>query len=70
MAMGGHGFWRALAIDIGLTLFYAVYAYGFHLVYDRLRPVSRAPAAILPRANEPRPMPPVRKFFWPRHPNG
>jgi uncharacterized membrane protein len=42
MAMGGHGFWRALAIDIGLTLFYAVYAYGFHLIYDRLRPVSRA----------------------------
>jgi uncharacterized membrane protein len=43
MTMGGHGLWRALAIDIGLTLFYAVYAYGFHLVYDRLRPVSRAP---------------------------
>jgi uncharacterized membrane protein len=42
MMMGGHGFWRALAIDLGLTLFYAVYAYGFHVVYDRLRPVSRA----------------------------
>lgn len=40
MAMGGHGFWRALAIDVGLTLFYAVYAYAFHLIYDRLRPVS------------------------------
>lgn len=39
MALGDHGFWRALAIDLGLTLFYAVYAYVFHLAFDRLRPV-------------------------------
>jgi uncharacterized membrane protein len=43
MAMGGYGFWRALAIDIGLTLFYSVYAYGFHLIYDRLQHVPRSP---------------------------
>jgi uncharacterized membrane protein len=43
MAMGGHDFWQALMIDIGLTLFYAAYAYFFHIAYDRLRPVSRAP---------------------------
>jgi uncharacterized membrane protein len=49
MAMGSHGFWRALAIDIGLTIFYAVYAYGFHLAYDRLRPVARAPRKSYPR---------------------
>jgi uncharacterized membrane protein len=41
MAMGGHGFWKALSIDIGLTLFYAAYAYFFHIAYDRLRPVSQ-----------------------------
>lgn len=43
MAMGGHGFWQALSIDIGLTLFYAAYAYFFHIAYDRLRPVSPSP---------------------------
>jgi uncharacterized membrane protein len=48
MAMGGHDFWQALTIDIGLTLFYAVYAYFFHIVYDRLRPVSRAPFCAAP----------------------
>jgi uncharacterized membrane protein len=40
MGMGGHGFWQALSIDLGLTLLYAAYAYFFHIVYDRLRPVS------------------------------
>ncbi len=43
MAMGGHGFWQALTIDLGLTLLYAAYAYFFHIVYDRLRPVSPSP---------------------------
>jgi uncharacterized membrane protein len=37
--MGGHGLREALLLDLGLTLLYALYAYGFHLVYDRLRPV-------------------------------
>lgn len=36
---GGFGWWQALFVDIGLTLFYAAYAYGFHLVFDALRPV-------------------------------
>ena len=31
--------WEALLVDIGLTLFYAAYAYGFHLVFDWARPV-------------------------------
>lgn len=39
--LGGMGFWAALVADLGLTLLYAAYAYGFHLVYDRLRPVRR-----------------------------
>ena len=43
MKMGGHGFWQALSIDLGLTLLYAAYAYFFHIVYDRLRPVSPSP---------------------------
>jgi uncharacterized membrane protein len=32
---------EALWVDLGLTLAYAAYAYVFHLVYDRLRPVRR-----------------------------
>jgi uncharacterized membrane protein len=43
MVVGGFGFWPALALDIGLTLFYAGYAYLFHLAFDWLRPV-RPPA--------------------------
>ncbi|WP_137111492.1 PACE efflux transporter [Rhodobacter sp. SY28-1] len=41
--LGGMGFWAALLADLGLTLLYAAYAYVFHLIYDRLRPV-RSPA--------------------------
>lgn len=37
--LGGLGLWAALLADLGLTLLYAAYAYVFHLVYDRLRPV-------------------------------
>jgi uncharacterized membrane protein len=37
--MGGFGWRQALLVDIGLTLFYAVYAYSFHLVFDAVRPV-------------------------------
>jgi uncharacterized membrane protein len=41
MLIGGYGLWAALLIDIGLTLAYTAYAYVFHIVYDRLRPVER-----------------------------
>jgi uncharacterized membrane protein len=37
---GGFGWWQALMVDIGLTLFYASYAYVFHLAFDALRPVT------------------------------
>lgn len=37
--VGGFDFWSALLADFGLTLLYTAYAYAFHLVYDRLRPV-------------------------------
>lgn len=37
--LGGLGVWHALMADIALTGVYAVYAYGFHLVYDRVRPI-------------------------------
>jgi uncharacterized membrane protein len=40
---GGFSFWTALLADLGLTLLYAAYAYVFHLVYDRLRPVRPLP---------------------------
>ena len=39
-AMSGHTWWQALQADIALTLSYAVYAYAFHGLYDRWRPVS------------------------------
>ncbi|MEZ5779454.1 MAG: PACE efflux transporter [Paracoccaceae bacterium] len=38
--LGGHSFWGALAVDFTLTIAYSIYAYFFHLAYDRLRPVS------------------------------
>lgn len=43
MIVGSHGIWEALAIDLGLTAFYVVYGYIFHLVFDRLRPVLPDP---------------------------
>jgi uncharacterized membrane protein len=39
MHIGGHGFREALVVDLGLTLFYAAYAYCFHIVFDWLRPI-------------------------------
>ncbi|NJO38930.1 MAG: PACE efflux transporter [Rhizobiales bacterium] len=39
MLIGGHPFAEALALDIGLTLFYSAYAYFFHIAFDWLRPV-------------------------------
>ncbi len=42
MLVGGHALWEAVALDLGLSAFYAVYAYLFHLAYDRLRPVRAA----------------------------
>jgi uncharacterized membrane protein len=40
--LGGLSVWEALLADLGLTLLYAAYAYVFHLVYDRLRPMRPA----------------------------
>jgi uncharacterized membrane protein len=40
MALGGHGLVEALALDVGLGVFYAGYTYLFHLSFDRLRPVA------------------------------
>jgi uncharacterized membrane protein len=41
MIVGGHGFWEAVAVDIGLSVVYVIYAYVFHILYDRFRPVTR-----------------------------
>lgn len=38
--LGGYGWQTALAVDLALTLIYTVYAYGFYLVFDLLRPVQ------------------------------
>jgi len=40
MLLTDHGVIVALLIDLWLTVFYTVYAYLFHLAYDRLRPVT------------------------------
>lgn len=37
--LGGHGLWQAFIVDLALTVLYSGYAYAFHLIYDRLRPV-------------------------------
>lgn len=41
MVVGKHGFWEALGVDLGLSAFYVVYGYVFHLVFDRLRPMPQ-----------------------------
>ena len=46
MALGGHALGEALLIDLGLTIFYAAYAYIFHIVFDWLRPVGAAPRSL------------------------
>jgi uncharacterized membrane protein len=51
IALGGHSFLGALAVDAGLTLLYACYAYVFHIAYDRLRPVRASRATPRPEGN-------------------
>ena len=51
MWLGGHGFWEAVLVDLGLTITYIAYAYGFHIIYDRLRPVGGAGSGA--HSNEP-----------------
>ncbi|AWD22691.1 chlorhexidine efflux transporter [Fuscovulum blasticum] len=43
--LGGLGVLEAVPLETGLTAIYAVYAYVFHLWYDRLRPVGGLGAA-------------------------
>ncbi len=40
MWMGNYDMWAALAVDIGLTVAYILYAYVFHLLFDWVRPVA------------------------------
>lgn len=46
MFLGGHGFWTAVALDVGLTIVFAAYAFLFHLGFDRLRPVGSTRAKV------------------------
>lgn len=48
MVVGGYGFWTALAIDLALTVFYVGYAYIFHIIWDRWRPVPPGPRTGVP----------------------
>lgn len=42
-AMSNYSWMQALQADVALTLAYAAYAYVFHALYDRWRPVSAWP---------------------------
>ena len=53
MWMGGFGFWAALAVDIGFTVFYAAYTYIFHIVFDWLRPMRREEVSAPPQIPQP-----------------
>ncbi len=44
MLVGHMSLAEALAVNIGLTVFYTAYAYIFHLIYDQLRPVQTDPS--------------------------
>ncbi len=44
VALTGLAWGAALVADLGLTLLYAVYAYVFHRLYDRWRPVVVLPS--------------------------
>lgn len=46
LVMGGQSLRDALIVEAGLTALYAGYAYGFHLIYDRLWPVQAGSAVI------------------------
>jgi uncharacterized membrane protein len=43
ISLGGHGLVEAILVDLALSFAYAGYAYGFHMVYDYIRPVTRRP---------------------------
>lgn len=44
LTLGGHTLAEALLVEFGLTLLYTGYAFFFHMVYDRMRPVALAVA--------------------------
>jgi uncharacterized membrane protein len=52
MWVGGHGFLDALMIDLGLTALYVAYAYVFHIIFDRLRPMREAHASLRADADD------------------
>lgn len=50
--MGGHSWFEAFWLDLGLTLFYTAYAWAFHWCFDRLRPIrtTLTPTSPTPRS--------------------
>lgn len=40
LGFSGLGIWGALALDASLTLFYAAYAYVFHILFDLICPMT------------------------------
>ncbi len=40
LSIGQHSLSDAVAVNLGLTLFYVAYAYVFYLIYDRLHPLA------------------------------
>ncbi len=54
LALTDLGFWAALTLDVALTLYYVVYTYIFHVIYDRLRPIPSDGAGLSARLAESR----------------
>lgn len=55
VTLTGLGWLDALLLDLALTAVYTLYAYAFHCVYDRLRPVRAAPSAPVSTLTAPAP---------------
>lgn len=51
--IAGHSWFDALWVDLGLTLFYTVYAWVFHCCFDRLRPIRAHGATAAPAPRRP-----------------
>lgn len=46
LVLTGYNLGEALMVNFGLTALYTAYAYVFHIVYDRLRPIRPAPPKV------------------------
>ncbi len=65
-ALSGMGWQQALGADMGLAAVYVAYGYGFHLAFDKLRPVGRRGTVLARRHGGMRRPSPL--LNWPQQP--